>query len=106
MALDHLKLYPDRRAHEARKVYTERETFEWLVRDGIGRQFLWKLIDESKVLAKVLQNHTATAQAGVIAVRDFAMERLLQPLLAYCPRAFVEMTQQEESDDGHATKTN
>lgn len=105
MSTDHLNLYADRRAHQARKVYTERETFEWLVRDGIGRQFLWSLIDGSKVLAKVLQNHTATAQAGVIAVRDFAMERLLTPLLAHCPRAFVEMTQ-EDSDDGYAPKTN
>ena len=105
MATDHLQLYPDRRAHKARRVFTERETFEWLVRDGIGRQFLWKLIEESKVLAKVLQNHTATAQAGVIAVRDFGMGMFLQPLLTHCPRAFVEMTQ-EESDDGHATNTN
>lgn len=106
MVTDPLNLSPSRRAYVARKAYEERETFEWLVRDDIGRQFLWKLIDESRVLAKVLQNNTATALAGTIAVRDFAMERLLRPLLDHCPRAFVEMRQDQESDDGHAPNTN
>lgn len=79
--------------------------FQWLVSEEVGRQFLATLIKDSKVLAQSMQNHTATALAATVAVRDFVMARVLRPLLRHCPRSFVEM-QNEESDEGHATNTN
>ncbi len=80
--------------------------FLWLMREEIGRQFVWKLIEKARVLDAALLNHTATALAAAVAVRDFAAQNLLKPVLKHCPRLFLEMQQENESDDGHTAKTN
>jgi hypothetical protein len=94
-----------RRQRVAKQSFTEAQVFEWLMREEIGRHFLWQLIDEARVLAPSLANNTATVQSAIVAVRDFAMGHLLQPALRHCPRLFLEMKQEHESD-GRATKPN
>lgn len=94
-----------RRQRVAKQSYSEQEVFVWLMREPIGRHFLWQLIDESRVLAPSIANNTATVQSAIVAVRDFAMSRLLQPALLHCPRLFLEMKHEHESD-GSAPNTN
>ncbi len=94
-----------RRQRVAKQSYGEKEQIEWLMREPIGRQFLWRLLHESRVLAPSLANNTATTQSALVAVRDFAMRMLLTPVLDICPRLFLEMKAEHDSA-GHATNTN
>ena len=66
---------------------------------------LWQLIDKARVLSPSLANNTATVQSAMVGVRDFAMVHLLEPILKHCPRLFLEMKAEQESD-GRATNTN
>lgn len=107
MSNDPLRLYEDqqRRRQVAKQSFDEKEQIEWLMRDPIGRQLVWRLLGEARVLAPSLANNTATVQSAMVAVRDFAMQHLLLPILEHAPRLFLEM-KHEHDGSGHATNTN
>jgi len=106
--MDHLNLRDDRQRRQlgAKQSFDEMEMFQWLMREEIGRKFVWRLIEKSSVLARTLADSTATVQAAKVGVRDFVMQQVLHPVLTHCPRLFLEMQQENESDVGHAAKTN
>jgi hypothetical protein len=68
-----------------------REEIRWLMGNQTGRRVVWRLIDASKALSLTLANNTATIQSGLVAVRDFAMEQLIEPILSNCPELFLQM---------------
>ena len=73
-----------------------REDIRWLMGSATGRRIVHRLIDSSGVLRASLANNTATVQSALVAVRDFAMEHLLNPVLEHCPERFLEMKAEYE----------
>jgi len=73
-----------------------RDQIRWLMGDAIGRALAWRLLDSSRVLQRSLANNTATIQSGIVAVRDFAMEQLLDPILEHCPELFLQAKAEHE----------
>jgi hypothetical protein len=82
----------------AQKLLSQRDVTVWLMDDPRGRHFVWTLLRACKVIDGSLMNHTATAQAAAVALRDFGVEHFLQPVLAHCPQALLTM--KEEADNG------
>lgn len=68
-----------------------REDLKSLMGKPEGRRFVWGLIHATGVLQSSIANNTATTQAGLVALRDFGMQHLLQPLLQECPDLFMKM---------------
>lgn len=70
--------------------------FKRLMNDADVRTFVWDLLVASRVLDESLANNTATVQSGLVAVRDFGMQRLLAPLLSICPEKFLLMRSEND----------
>lgn len=71
-----------------------------------GRRFVARLLDASRVLDPALSNSVATVQAGIVAVRDFAMQNLLGPILEHCPNQLLQMRREEDDRNGSGSTTN
>ena len=84
-----------------------RERFGWLMGSATGRAFWLDLIDASRVLERDISNTTATTQSGIVAVRNFAMQHLLEPVLEHCPELFLQArAEHDRSTAERAPNTN
>lgn len=104
-------LHQERAEQQARaradSVLTERDQITWLMGTAAGRAFWFRLIGKSRVLDRDISNTTATTQAGIVAVRDFAMEHLLEPVMTHCPELFLQArAEHERSTAERAPNTN
>lgn len=96
---------PQQRRRVAKQSFDEKTQIEWLMRESIGRQLVWRLLEAARV-GGLLANGTAMVEHGQVAVHDFAIRMLVKPIKEHCPRLLYEMEMEQRDSDGNATNTN